>query len=773
MQSADAQPTGQCSQFRRVRLRITRLKSSVLSLLVIAPALSAANFYASPQGTAQGEGTIARPWDLETALNQTSKIQPGDTLWLLGGTYVYSIALSGDNNGFSSNLNGTAAAPIVVRNYQSEHVTIDGHGMYAALAVYGSYVWYWGLEIMDSNPVRITQETFDFGIGSYGPGNKFINLVVHDTSEGFSAFLASPNTEIYGNLVYYNGFLNPLASGRVNFGHGMYLQNLTGVKTVGDNIIFDNAAYGMQLYGSLNSSLDGFAIDGNVSFNNSSWAGLTYGFNYIIANADERKNIQFTNNYSYFPLAAQAGQNALGLYTPGQDIVVTGSVFAGGYNPLEMQDQIGPVTFENNFLYASQGLGLVNLDLGSVPNLSQYTWNNNSYYGNNAFLFPGGTGTFSQWQAATGFDSSSTFSANPPAANLVYVRPNQYEPKRANIVVYNWTGANDVAVDLSKVFSAGDQYVIQDAQNFYGAPVAHGTYAGGTVDIPLNSTAKSPLRGYATPPHTDTEFQIFVALLASAATPPPVQVVINPQAVTVAQGATQSITAVVVGSLDPTVMWNLKPNIGTVSASGVYTAPPTVSRTQDVTVTATSVAEPSASASAIVTLDPPPASVGGTSLVTPRTLGTLRNDYSGWVGMQIAVSSEELQVEGIGRWCVAGNTQVHALKIVDAATGDDVPRSQTSVFMGGCTPGNFYYGRVPLIVGLTPGRSYYVVSYENWNGDEWYDFNTTITTSAEASVVGAIYGNYTAVGSAGNSYVPMDIKFNVGSGILHRPVKVR
>jgi hypothetical protein len=749
-------------------------KLLVLSLLLCVPALSAANVFASPQGTPQGDGTIANPWDLQTALNQTSAIQPGDTLWLLGGTYLYSIALTGNNNGFSSNLNGTAAAPIVVRNYQAEHVTIDGHGMYAALAVYGSYVWYWGLEIMDSAPVRITQQSFDFGVGSYGPGNRFINLVVHDTSQGFSAFLASPDTEVYGNLVYYNGFINPQGADRVNFGHGMYFQNLTGRKTVGDNIIFDNAAYGMQLYGSVNSSLVGFLINGNVSFNNSSWAGLTYGFNYIIANADERKNIQFTNNYSYFPLDAQAGQNALGLYTLGQDILVTGSVFAGGYNPLEMQDQVGPVTFTGNFLYATQGLGLVNLDLGSAPNLSQYTWNNNSYYGDNAFLFPGGTGTFSQWQAATGFDSASTFSANPPIANLVFVRPNQYEPKRANIVVYNWTGANDVAVDLSKVFAAGDQYVIQDAQNFYGAPVAQGTYTGGTVDVPLTSTVKSPLRGYATPPHTDIGFQTFVALLASAAPLPPVQVVMNPQAATVAQGETQSLTAVVVGSLDPTVTWSLSPSVGTISAAGVYTGPAAVSKTLNVTITATSVADTSASASAVITLDPPPVSVSGTSLVTPQTLGTLRNNYAGWAGMHITVASAELQVAGIGRWCVAGNTQVHALKIVDASTGDDVPRSLTSVFMGGCTPGKFYYGRIPVSVTLSPGRSYYVVSQENWNGDQWYDFNTTVATSGEASVVEAIYGNWTAVGSAGNSYVPVDIKFSVGSGsIIHRPIKPR
>ena len=54
----------------------------------------------------------------------------------------------------------------------------------------------------------------------------------------------------------------------------------------------------------------------------------------------------------------------------------------------------------------------------------------------------------------------------------VYVRPNKYEPKRANITIFNWDLSNAVAVDLSGVLKVGDRYVVQDAQNFYGPAVA-------------------------------------------------------------------------------------------------------------------------------------------------------------------------------------------------------------------------------------------------------------------------------------------------------------
>jgi hypothetical protein len=51
-------------------------------------------FFVTPQGTAQGNGTSFRPWDLATALADNTKTQnvnnvvkPGDTVWLRSGTY--------------------------------------------------------------------------------------------------------------------------------------------------------------------------------------------------------------------------------------------------------------------------------------------------------------------------------------------------------------------------------------------------------------------------------------------------------------------------------------------------------------------------------------------------------------------------------------------------------------------------------------------------------------------------------------------------------------
>src|SRR3954462_10525658 len=126
-------------QFRILRFAATALFA--------AAAMRGADFYAAANGSASGNGSIGNPWKLQTALNQPSAVDPGDTIWLRGGTYT---------GRFISQLNGSSAAPIVVRNYPGERATIDGNygGNLPTLEIHGVYAWYWGFEITNSDPGR-------------------------------------------------------------------------------------------------------------------------------------------------------------------------------------------------------------------------------------------------------------------------------------------------------------------------------------------------------------------------------------------------------------------------------------------------------------------------------------------------------------------------------------------------------------------------------------------------------------------------------------------
>ena len=67
--------------------------------------------------------SIARPWDLATALSNRTVVQPGDTIWLRGGRYTFP---AGGN--IRCGLRGTASAPITVAQYPGERATLDLKG---------------------------------------------------------------------------------------------------------------------------------------------------------------------------------------------------------------------------------------------------------------------------------------------------------------------------------------------------------------------------------------------------------------------------------------------------------------------------------------------------------------------------------------------------------------------------------------------------------------------------------------------------------------------
>jgi hypothetical protein len=89
---------------------------------------------------------------------------------------------------------------------------------------------------------------------------------------------------------------------------------------------------------------------------------------------------------------------------------------------------------------------------------------------------------------------------------------------------------------------------------------------------------------------------------ALAARQGPIAVTVTPAAVTLGPSQAAQFTAAVTGS-SATVAWSLSPAVGTISATGRYTAPAVLSSSQTVTVTA---AVPGAGATAKITLAAPP-----------------------------------------------------------------------------------------------------------------------------------------------------------------------
>lgn len=139
---------------------------------------------------------------------------------------------------------------------------------------------------------------------------------------------------------------------------------------------------------------------------------------------------------------------------------------------------------------------------------------------------------------------------------------------------------------------------------------------------------------------------------------------------------------------------------------------------------------------------------------------SLRDDFTGWVGMSLTVGANSLTVSALGRACETGNANTHMVMFVNASNGTDVPGAAAPVNMPGCTPGQFVYSSISPVT-LSAGTTYYLVSQETQGGDLWYD-QGAISTSSVAAVNGAIYswnGSWYSGGAGSTSYVPPGFEY--------------
>lgn len=142
----------------------------------------------------------------------------------------------------------------------------------------------------------------------------------------------------------------------------------------------------------------------------------------------------------------------------------------------------------------------------------------------------------------------------------------------------------------------------------------------------------------------------------------------------------------------------------------------------------------------------------------------LRNNFSGFVGMELAVGSQPLSVSAVGRVCISGNSGIHTVKLVAPSTGGvDVPGGSAAVNLNGCTPGQFVYASLNSSITLQAGATYYLVSQEISGGDQWYDHGA-VSTTAGAGVINSVYqngGSWVAAGGPSTSYVPPNFQYTV------------
>lgn len=499
---------------------LAHCRAWTLVLIVHSTTVQAAEIFVAPQGQPTGRGTPELPLDLATALSSKSPAQPGDFILLEGGVY---------NGKFVSQINGAPGAPITISSRPGHWAAIDSGlatNRAVILQISGQWTIFRDLEVRSSDPMRQTSlggpHPKDIrrgeGIHVRGRHSKLINLVVHDAALGIGAWSEAADTEIYGCIIYHNGWQAPDRA----HGHGIYSQNQEGSRLIRDNIIFSQYDKGIQIYGSDAAQLKNHHIEGNIVFNNGAISrsrSLSENLT-IYGGATGPEGVVVRNNFFY-------GTRFEGKLLIGGD-AAKDLVFENNYVPqlCRIRYWQNAVVIGNTFMRDST---VMECYLDERFNPANYDWDQNTYVCQQVKYSPysvfrqttdgalqGAGHSFATWQRQTGFDPSSTYSAGSPSGSKIVVRPNAYDSHRAHIALYNWDLQPVVSIALDSVLSPGQPFQIYNAQNYFGPPVASGIFNGQSIQIHMDQLqATEPVGdwnqdGTPAPINSAPEFATFI-----------------------------------------------------------------------------------------------------------------------------------------------------------------------------------------------------------------------------------------------------------------------
>jgi hypothetical protein len=471
-----------------------RLNALLDELRVYDRVLSAAEIslhYNNGQGTyGLPEPSLVAGWHFDDANDEQNLMslgsalgaaEAGDLFWLLEGTYT---------GAFTNAASGTPDHPIVYRARPGHHPVING-----GFTMQGSNVWVWGLEVTDPNNVGR-----DNGLlGVYAPGVHVINNVVHHgfDKSGIGAWNYGAGQVVYGNIVYETG-QGP------NNPHGIYTQNnfsRYGYKYIVNNAVLDSASVGpnrfnIHAYGECDTCgpiLTGFWMERNIVRHGPILIG---GFNEPVSDT------VFQENYLY------QTELQLGYRRPTQVEVRNNYIARGGIDTEwfwgegeTIYPERKPNVYTGNSIFLPSGPHVAfrssaNLASGRCEGCPRIrasdVFGSNVYsapfsatfYANNRSL---GSLGFSAWTNATAtagcaFDVNSSVISYPSGTKIV-MRPNEYEPGRAHLAIYNWDIVANVSVNLSPVVQPGNYFRIHHAKDTFGQAVRSGIYTG-PVSVP-------------------------------------------------------------------------------------------------------------------------------------------------------------------------------------------------------------------------------------------------------------------------------------------------
>lgn len=507
----------------------------------------AKTYYISENGQIDGLGTLQSPWPFEYLARRIN--HSADTIIVKNGTYP---------GHWITWVHGSKGKPVVIksetwmgaklRGIDERTFFIGGEakGTTKIIQSKGDYVYWVDFEIYDdpANGNRIFNNGIDNflsdGFHLYGKESKIINCVAHDVMIGFSMWSSSVAGELYGNIAYNIGW-NNLKSSRKNkgHGHGYYIQSKHGVKTykfMTNNCAWGTASEGLHLY-TQKGNIDYFDIGYNAVFNLIGYNQLaTPGRSFVLGGFVGANYLRFHNNL-VFGNTTQLGYNQ-GPYIPNLEnlkkpypdekekfrgeaihVLFDNNYLHGGFTSKFVRDFD---SFSGNIFYSENAnfAIFITRDTKNPAIIWKQPFDNNLIYGGKRIGHQSVpiAGTNYYEPDGWGFQGQNHILPGVPKDSVILI-PNKYEPKRANLYIFNWSQKESVNLSLGEFASAGDTLEIRDIQNPDNI-IFSGVYNGHAQTFPMRLTAIARIKGNLPSDHakhSDKRFGSFILFNRSAA----------------------------------------------------------------------------------------------------------------------------------------------------------------------------------------------------------------------------------------------------------------
>lgn len=159
-----------------------------------------------------------------------------------------------------------------------------------------------------------------------------------------------------------------------------------------------------------------------------------------------------------------------------------------------------------------------------------------------------------------------------------------------------------------------------------------------------------------------------------------------------------------------------------------------------------------------------------TKFVTGQTLGTSRTDGGGAAtGFRLLTGGSTVTVTHVGRYKAAGDSANHFVGFFADSSVPISGGSATVDMSQSADADGYVYVQLATPLVLSSSTYYRLMSVETTGVDTFYNFDTVITTTAVASVLGGCYATGGAagggsvgsdLGGADHSYGPVTFKYS-------------